>query len=121
MKSLKKEKAKLQLPEIDLVAKGDRVIVFQFDAEDKVGRIIVPDTAKEKPHKGIVVACGKGSIDSPMDTYVGEVVLFGKYSGSEYMHKGNTFMIMRNSDLAAGVIITPDALEEALVRSVHKP
>lgn len=110
----------MELPKHDLVAKGDRVLVFQFDAEEKVGRIIVPDTAKEKPHKGIVVACGPGDVDHPVTTYVGEVVLFGKYSGTEYEFKGNTFMLMRNSDIAAAVLMSQEQLQEALVRSVKK-
>lgn len=71
-------------------------------AEEKtVGGIIIPDSAKEKPAKAEVVAVGPGSKDEPMSLQVGDVVLYGKYAGTEVEHEGEKYLIMRQSDVLA--------------------
>ena len=80
----------------------DRVIVEPSQAEEKTaGGIIIPDTAKEKPQKGVVVAVGGGKKDEPMTLKVGDVVLYGKYSGTEVSIEGTTYLIMREDDIYA--------------------
>lgn len=80
----------------------DRVIVKPATAEQKTaGGIIIPDTAKEKPQKGQVVAVGKGKKDEPMLVKVGDHVLYGKYSGTELQFEGQDYLIMRESDILA--------------------
>ncbi len=81
---------------------ADRVLVEPAAAEEKTaGGIIIPDTAKEKPQKGIVVAVGNGKPDEPMTVKVGDSVLYGKYSGSELALEGKDYLIMRESDILA--------------------
>ncbi len=81
---------------------ADRVLVEPAPAEQKTtGGIIIPDTAKEKPQKGTVVAVGKGKKDEPMTVKVGDVVLYGKYSGTEINFEGNDYLIMKESDIFA--------------------
>jgi chaperonin GroES len=81
---------------------ADRVLVEPLAAEEKTsGGIIIPDTAKEKPQKGTVVAVGAGKKDEPMTVKVGDVVLYGKYSGSELSIDGTDYMIMKESDILA--------------------
>jgi len=78
----------------------DRVLVEPAPAEEKTkGGIIIPDTAKEKPQKGTIVAVGKGKKDEPMTVKVGDTVLYGKYSGTEVIIDGNTYLIMREDDI----------------------
>ncbi len=78
----------------------DRVLVEPAPAEEKTaGGIIIPDTAKEKPQKGKIVAVGKGKKDEPMTLKVGDVVLYGKYSGTEVNIDGKTYLIMREDDI----------------------
>jgi len=78
----------------------DRVLVEPAAAEEKTaGGIIIPDTAKEKPQKGTIVAVGKGKKDEPMTVKEGDVVLYGKYSGTELVIDGKTFLIMREDDI----------------------
>ncbi len=80
----------------------DRVIVKPAQAEEKtLGGIIIPDTAKEKPQKGIVVAAGPGKKDEPMSVKAGDTVLYGKYAGTEISVEGDEFLIMRESDILA--------------------
>ena len=80
----------------------DRVIVKAAAAEEKTaGGIIIPDTAKEKPQRGIVVAVGTGKKDEPMTVKVGDNVLYGKYAGTEIQIEGQDLLIMRESDLLA--------------------
>ncbi len=80
----------------------DRVVVEPASAEEKTsGGIIIPDTAKEKPQKGKVVAVGKGKKDEPMTVKVGDEVLYGKYSGTELNIDGKDYIIMRESDIYA--------------------
>jgi chaperonin GroES len=81
---------------------ADRVLIKPAKAEEKTaGGIIIPDTAKEKPQKGLVVAVGKGKKDEPMTVKVGDTVLYGKYSGTEITLDGKDYLIMRESDIVA--------------------
>ena len=81
---------------------ADRVLVEAAAAEDKTaGGIIIPDTAKEKPQKGTVVAVGPGKKDEPMTVKIGDSVLYGKYAGTEITIDGNNYLIMRESDIVA--------------------
>ncbi|MDB5280326.1 co-chaperone GroES [Ferruginibacter paludis] len=80
----------------------DRVIVKPAAAEEKsAGGIIIPDTAKEKPQRGIVVAAGPGKKDEPVTVKAGDAVLYGKYSGTEITFEGVEYLIMRESDILA--------------------
>jgi chaperonin GroES len=87
----------------------DRVIVKRIAEEEKTkGGIIIPDTAKEKPQEGKVIAVGKGKLNDdgkvvPLDVKVGDKILFGKYSGSEIKIDGDEHLIMREEDIL-GVI-----------------
>ena len=87
----------------------DRVVVKRIDAEEKTsGGIIIPDTAKEKPSQGEILAVGPGGRDEsgklvPIDLKVGDVVLFGKWSGTEVKIDGEDLLIMKESDVM-GVI-----------------
>ena len=81
---------------------ADRVLIEPVAAEEKTATgIIIPDTAKEKPQKGTVVAVGPGTKDEKMEVKVGDVVLYGKYSGTELTIKGKDYLIMRQSDVLA--------------------
>jgi chaperonin GroES len=81
---------------------ADRVLVEPAPAEEKTaGGIIIPDTAKEKPQKGKVVAIGDGKKDEPLTVKVGDTVLYGKYSGTELTIEGKDFLMMRESDIFA--------------------
>jgi chaperonin GroES len=83
----------------------DRVIVKRIEEEEKTkGGIIIPDTAKEKPQEGKVIAVGKGKVNddgklTPLDVKVGDKILFGKYSGSEIKLNGEEHLIMREDDI----------------------
>ena len=81
---------------------ADRVLVEAAPAEEKTAfGIIIPDTAKEKPQNGKVVAVGPGKKDEPMTVKVGDSVLYGKYSGTELSVEGKEYLIMRESDIYA--------------------
>jgi len=81
---------------------ADRVLVEPTPAEEKTaGGIIIPDTAKEKPQRGTVVAVGQGKKDEPMTVKSGQTVLYGKYSGTEVQIDGKDYLIMRESDIMA--------------------
>ncbi len=81
---------------------SDRVVVKAAEAETKTkSGIIIPDSAKEKPQKGEVVAVGPGKVDEPTTVKVGETVLYGKYSGTEINIDGTDYLIMRESDILA--------------------
>ncbi|HNV98822.1 MAG TPA: co-chaperone GroES [Chitinophagales bacterium] len=81
---------------------ADRVIVQPAAAETMTkGGIIIPDTAKEKPQKGTIVAAGPGKKDEPVTVKVGDSVLYGKYSGTEINIDGVEYLIMRESDIFA--------------------
>jgi chaperonin GroES len=80
----------------------DRVIVKPAKAEEKTaGGIIIPDTAKEKPQRGTVIAAGPGKKDEPVTVKVGDTVLYGKYSGTEIQIDGEDMLIMREGDILA--------------------
>ena len=83
---------------------ADRVVVEPAPAEEKTSSgIIIPDTAKEKPQKGKVVAVGPGKKDEPVTLKVGDNVLYGKFSGTEVTIDGNEYLIMREADIFATV------------------
>lgn len=81
---------------------ADRVLVQAAPAEETTASgIIIPDTAKEKPQRGKVIAVGSGKKDEPMTVNVGDTVLYGKYSGTEISIEGTDYLIMRESDIFA--------------------
>jgi chaperonin GroES len=96
----------------------DRVLVRRIDAEEKTaGGIIIPDTAKEKPQEGEVIAAGPGGRNEegqlvPLDVKPGDRVLFGKWSGTEVKIDGKELLIMKESDLL-GVVENPSAAKKA--------
>jgi chaperonin GroES len=97
----------------------DRVVVKRIDPEDKTaGGIIIPDTAKEKPSQGEVVAIGSGGRDEsgkliPIDIQVGDRVLFGKWSGTEVKLDGQELLIMKESDIMGVLTDVPASKKEA--------
>ena len=81
---------------------ADRVLVEPAPAEEKTaGGIIIPDTAKEKPQRGTIVAVGNGKPDEPMTVKAGDTVLYGKYSGTELSFEGADYLMMKESDILA--------------------
>jgi chaperonin GroES len=87
---------------VNLKPLQDRVLVEAAPAESKTaGGIIIPDTAKEKPQKGKVIAVGNGKKDEPLTVKAGDTVLYGKYSGTEINVDGKEYLIMRESDIYA--------------------
>ena len=79
---------------------NDRVVIKPAPAEEKTkGGIIIPDTAKEKPQRGEVVAAGPGKDDKKMTVKKGDVVLYGKYAGQEMEFEGTDYLIMREDDI----------------------
>lgn len=83
---------------------ADRVLVEPAAAETKTASgLFIPDTAKEKPQKGKVIAIGTGKKDEPMTVKVGDSVLYGKYSGTEITVEGTEYLIMREADIFAVV------------------
>jgi chaperonin GroES len=96
----------------------DRVVVKRIDAEEKTaGGIIIPDTAKEKPQQGEVIAVGPGGRDEqgkliPIDVNVGDRVLFGKWSGTEVKLDGVEYLIMKESDIM-GVLVEAETRKKA--------
>lgn len=79
---------------------ADRVLVEPAAAEEKTASgIIIPDTAKEKPQQGTIVAIGTGKKDEPINVKVGDQVLYGKYSGTEVTIEGGDYLIMKESDI----------------------
>ena len=86
---------------------ADRVVVKKLDAEDKTaGGIVLPDTAKEKPQQGEVLAVGAGRLDEkgtrqPLEVKVGDKVLFAKYSGTEVKFEGTEYLILAEKDILA--------------------
>ncbi|GHV69066.1 10 kDa chaperonin [Bacteroidia bacterium] len=78
----------------------NKVIVEPVEAETKTASgIIIPDSAKEKPQKGIVIATGKGKNDEPMEVKAGDTVFFGKYSGTEIQFDEKKYLVMNQSDI----------------------
>jgi chaperonin GroES len=79
---------------------NDRVVVKPSQAEEKTkGGIIIPDTAKEKPLRGEIIAVGPGKDGNKMNVAKGDVVLYGKYAGQELEYRGETYLIMREDDI----------------------
>ena len=85
----------------------DRILIQRLDeGEQKVGGIIIPDTAKEKPQQGTVIAAGNGKLNDegkrvPLDVNAGDTILFGKYSGQEIKLEGDDYLIMREDEVLA--------------------
>lgn len=81
---------------------ADRVLIEPKEAETKTASgLFIPDNAKEKPQQGTVVAVGGGKTDEPMELKVGDVVLYGKYAGTEIAVDGKNYLMMRQSDVMA--------------------
>lgn len=81
---------------------ADRVVIEAAPAEEKTASgLYIPDTAKEKPQQGTVVAIGAGKKDEPITVKVGDKVLYGKYAGTEITYEGKEYLIMRESDIYA--------------------
>ena len=81
---------------------ADRVLVEPKEAETKTASgLYIPDTAKEKPQQGKIIAVGSGKKDEPMELKVGDLVLYGKYSGTEINVEGKEYLMMRQSDVLA--------------------
>lgn len=90
------------MSQVNVKPLADRVLVEPAAAEQKTaGGIIIPDTAKEKPQKGTVVAVGTGKKDEPLTVKVGDQVLYGKYAGTEITIEGKDYLIVRESDILA--------------------
>jgi chaperonin GroES len=90
------------MAKISIKPLADRVIIEPAVAEEKTaGGIIIPDTAKEKPQRGTVVAVGPGKKDEPITVKVGNEVLYAKYAGTEFSYEGKNYLIMRESDIVA--------------------
>ena len=89
------------MSKVNFTPQGDRVLVEPAAAEEKTASgIIIPDTAKEKPQKGTIIAVGPGKKkDEPMTVKVGDNVLYGKYAGTEIMIDGKEYLIMRQDDV----------------------
>ena len=87
---------------INIKPLADRVVIEPQAAETTTSSgIIIPDTAKEKPQRGIVVAVGAGKKDEPLTVKEGDIVLYGKYSGTEISYDGKDYLIMKEADILA--------------------
>jgi chaperonin GroES len=92
----------MTMAKLNIKPLADRVLVEPAAAEEKTaGGIIIPDTAKEKPQRGTIVAVGSGKKDEPMTVKVGDKVLYGKYAGTEITVDGTDYLIMKESDIYA--------------------
>ena len=97
----------------------DRIIVERLEeGEQHVGGIIIPDTAKEKPQKGTVIAAGNGRVLKngkriPLDVKAGDVILFGKYSGQEIKLEGKEYLIIKEDEVLAVSTVEPATLRDA--------
>ena len=81
---------------------ADRVLVEPKEAETKTASgLYIPDTTKEKPQQGVVIAVGPGKKDEPMELKAGDVVLYGKYAGTEVSYEDKKYLIMKQSDVLA--------------------
>jgi len=100
--SLNKKIIQTMAKKLSITPLHDRVIVKPAAAEEKTaGGIIIPDTAKEKPQRGTIIAAGPGKKDEPVTVKSGDTVLYGKYAGTEITIDGDDFLIMRESDILA--------------------
>ena len=87
---------------INIKPLADRVLIEPAAADTKTSSgLYIPDTAKEKPQKGIVVAVGPGTKENPVTLAVGDTVLYGKYTGTELQHDGKDYLIMKENDILA--------------------
>ncbi|MDD3568964.1 MAG: co-chaperone GroES [Bacteroidales bacterium] len=92
------------MSEVKIKPLADRVLVEPMEAEEKTASgIYIPDTAKEKPQRGTVVALGSGTKDVEMEVKKGDVVLYGKYAGTEISIDGKDYLMMKQSDILAVV------------------
>jgi chaperonin GroES len=90
------------MSKVNIQPLADRVLVEPAAAEEKTASgLFIPDTAKEKPQKGTVVAVGNGKKDEPLTVKVGDTVLYGKYAGTELSVDGHDYLIMREADIFA--------------------
>lgn len=90
------------MTQVNVKPLADRVLIEPAAAEKTTaGGIIIPDTAKEKPQRGTIVAVGPGKKDEPVTVKVGDLVLYGKYAGTEISVEGKDYLIMRESDIVA--------------------
>jgi chaperonin GroES len=90
------------MSKVNIKPLADRVLVQPEAAEEKTASgIIIPDTAKEKPMRGTVVAVGNGKVDEPLTVSVGDTVLYGKYAGTELTVNDTDYLIMRETDIFA--------------------
>lgn len=90
------------MAELNIKPLADRVVVEPAPAETKTASgLIIPDTAQEKPQRGKIVAVGNGKKDEPMTVNVGDMVLYGKFAGTEIKIDGTDYLIMRESDILA--------------------
>lgn len=90
------------MSKVNIKPLADRVLIEPLAAETKTASgLIIPDSAKEKPSKGTVIAVGNGTKDEPMTVAVGDTVLYGKYAGTELKLEGTDYLIMRESDIFA--------------------
>jgi chaperonin GroES len=90
------------MSKVNIKPLADRVLIEPAAAEEKTASgIIIPDTAKEKPQRGSVIAVGNGKPDEPITVKVGDSVLYGKYAGTEITVEGKEYLIMRESDIFA--------------------
>lgn len=88
------------MSKVNFIPNEDRILVEVAATEEKTASgIIIPDTAKEKPQEGIVVAVGAGTEEKPVTVKIGDKILYGKYSGTEIALGGTDYLIMRNSDV----------------------
>ena len=87
---------------LNIKPSADRVVIEAAPAEEKTASgLYIPDTAKEKPQKGTVVAVGNGKVDEPLTVKVGDTVLYGKYGGTDLKLDGTDYLMMRESDILA--------------------
>lgn len=90
------------MSKVNITPLADRVLVEPAAVEEKTASgIIIPDTAKEKPQRGVIVAAGSGKKDEPMTVKTGDTVLYGKYAGTEITVEGQDYLIMKESDIFA--------------------
>ncbi|MBT3418417.1 MAG: co-chaperone GroES [Flavobacteriales bacterium] len=90
------------MSKLNITPLADRVLIKVSEAETKTASgIIIPDNAQEKPQKGKIAAIGKGTKENPITVKVGDTVLYGKYAGTELKHKGEDYLIMKESDIFA--------------------
>ncbi len=90
------------MKKVNITPLGDRVLIAPAAVEEKTkSGIIIPDSAKEKPHRGQVIAVGNGKKDEPLTVKVGDTVLYGKYAGTELTVEESNYLIMRESDIFA--------------------